>query len=85
MGLIDVQPVQPTAEMGARRCRMALRGAVDRATQACNEVRQVIERHGRQQVIAALGDDAAAMQTLYGELKTLAGSYGRDVPDLPDQ
>ena len=83
MGLIDVQRPQPTAADGARRCRTALRGAIDRCHQACREVRQAVQKHGRQEIAAALGDDAAELATLYGQLKDLAMAHGREVEDLP--
>ena len=83
MSVIDVEVPAPTATDGAFRCRQSLRHAIDGCEHACEKVRRMVQKYGRSEIAAALGSDAAGLQALYGQLKTLVETYGRDVPDLP--
>ena len=77
---------QPNAEDGARRIKQVLYQTVHQMDQGLAQVRQIIERHGRNEITQALGDDAAELQQVYQKLKAALHELdsGRDVPDLPD-
>ncbi len=83
MGILDAGRLQPTPAQGAHRCRMVLRGAVDSAEMALKQVNEIIDRHGREEIAAALGDaDDADMITTCNELKAFAQKFGRTAPEL---
>lgn len=76
---------QPTAQDGARRIRQTLFHTVTQMEQGLAQVRQVINRHGKSEIAAALGDDAAQLQQVYNKIKAAIVDLdsSREVPDLP--
>lgn len=78
-------PRQPTAADGAQRIRQMMYQTVSQMDQGLGQVRQVIQRHGRQAIAAELGPDAAELQTIYNKLKACLQDLdaSREVPDLP--
>lgn len=83
MGILDATEFEPLPEMGARRVRMAMSGAVHQVEQALRQVDRIMAEHGRDVIASKLGeaDDADLIQK-YGELKAFVEKFGRTVPDL---
>jgi hypothetical protein len=86
MGVFDsVIQSGPTAEQGALRLKRSLDQAFQQAEAALVQVRDVIERHGADDIQAALGNDRAEVAQLYQALKSLIEQYkpGTAIPGLP--
>ncbi len=63
-----------------------LRGAVQGFEGWAQDARTLVKRHGRSNVIAALGADAAELLALYGDLKTFLDTHmGGSIPEFPNQ
>ena len=76
---------QPTAEDGARRIRQTLFHTVTQMEQGLAQVRRVVERHGKAEIAAELGGDAAELATVYQKLKACINDIdaSRQIDDLP--
>jgi len=81
MGLLHV--TQPDISVDTRKIRAILSGTIKRMEMDCENVRIIVERQGKAEVATELGDDAAALQTLYNSLQTMVNDYGGSVLDLP--
>lgn len=75
---------QPTATDGAQQIRLTLFQTVNQMEQGLAQVRRVVERHGKQEIVAALGDDAAELQQVYRKIRNAINDLDstREVPDL---
>ena len=76
---------QPSAADGARRIRQTLFHTVTQMEQGLAQVRRVIERHGKAEISAELGDDATELATVYQKIKACITDIdaSRQVDDLP--
>ena len=76
---------EPTAADGALRIKQVLHQAVTQMEHSLTQVRRIVERHGRAEIAAALGNEADELQQVYGKLKAAVADLDRhrDVPDLP--
>ena len=76
---------QPTAEDGARRIKQTLFHTVNQMDQGLAQVRRIIDRHGKAEIAAALGGEAAELQQVYNKIKATIAALDstREVPDLP--
>ena len=78
-------PRQPNAADGAQRIKQVLFQTVTQMDHSLRQVRQIIERHGRSEIVVALGDEANELQDVYRKIKATLKELdnSRDVPDLP--
>ena len=86
MSIFDVPPVNaPTASDGARLIRVILLRLVDQCDNGLKEVREVVNRYTRTNIETELGVDAAALQAVYSNIKSMLedASVGRVVDTLP--
>lgn len=77
---------QPTAQDGARRIRRTLAHTVTQMEQGLAQVRRVIERHGKAEIVSALEGDATELNQVYNKIKQCINEIdsSRQVDDLPE-
>ena len=84
MSLIDVQEAQESAATGAVEIRQNFAGAIRAAKAHLRRIRGIVQQYGRTAIVAELGDDAAALLTVYTKLKEAIEAAGEaSVEDLP--
>lgn len=69
MSLIDVPIAEETITDKANKIREKLGSVIGIADIRLQEVRNLVRKYGRASLAAELGDDAAAMLTVYTKLK----------------
>lgn len=87
MALLDTPERRgPSAANGANLIRQMMRQTVSHMELSLRQVRQIMERHGREAVIAELGSDAQELQAIYAKLRETIKSLdsSREIPDLPE-
>ncbi len=84
MSIVDVpQPKQTEAEKMAIRIRELLSSVIGHTESALHQIRNIV-RGNRTEIAAELGDDAAAMLTVYNKLKeAVEVAKEIEVEDLP--
>jgi len=87
MGLIQKGPGSPpamTAEVAATRVRRQFGQAAAGVQQALNQIKRLSDTVGKDELIAALGDDGADFEDTYGAFKTFLLTQDEDanVQDL---
>lgn len=86
MGVFEtLEPIAPSPEQGALRIRRTIAQAFQQIESSLVQVRQIMERHGSQQIQSALGSDRAEVVSLYDALKSVVEQHkpGANVPDIP--
>jgi hypothetical protein len=80
-----INPSQPTANQGALRVKRALAQVFQQVELALDQVRQIIARHGANEIEAALGADRDEVSELYQALQSLIEEHkpGTVIPDMP--
>ncbi len=85
MRLIDILVPTETITDKANKIRGKLASVVGLAEVRLHEIRNLVRKYGRDEIVAELGDDdAAAMLTVYNSLKeAIEAAKGITVEDLP--
>jgi hypothetical protein len=75
----------PKAEMGALRIKRMLAQSFQQLEATLAQVRQIMERHGADNIQSALGDDRTEVANLYMSVKQFVEQHkpGANVPGLP--
>ena len=83
MSLVDI-PVTDTVADKAVKIRELLASTISNADHSLDEIRNLVQKYGRANIAAELGDDAAAMLTVYATLKkAIEIATENEVEDLP--
>ena len=84
MSLIDIPIVAETVTDKANKIREKLATVVGIADIRLAEIRNLVSKYGRANIVAELGDDAAALLTVYTKLKeAIEAAKGIEVEELP--
>ena len=76
----QVKPTGPTPKQGAMRLVRMSNRLLRAAQNYCQNVRRIVNRHGRQKLAAELGEEAAQeMVSLYARVKTLINETAPNV------
>lgn len=65
-----------TADMAAVRTRRNFGRAVNQLGQACRMIKRLSDDTGKAELISALGDDGADLESTYAAFKTFAETHG---------
>ncbi len=86
MALTDIpQPQTTTAEAAAVDLRESMAAVLSHAKAALSSVRDLVRKQGRSAIAAELGDDAAAMLTVYNSLRdAVEAGKAVTVDELPE-
>lgn len=87
MSVFEVlSPTEPSAEQSAKRVKRTLAQAFQQLEASLTQVRRIVERHGRENILPALGDDRTEVVNLYRALRGVVEQHkpGAAVPDLPE-
>lgn len=79
-------PVGPTVAEGATRLRRKLLSIVDGIDSGLKDIRRLVNKHGRSNLVTEIGvGDAAEMVTVYDALKDILEitEVGRTIDDIP--
>ena len=84
MSLVDVPVPAVTITDVANDVRAKLGQVVSLGVIRLQEIRTLVDQHGRAAIAAELGSDAAAMLTVYTKLKeAIETAMGTTIEDLP--
>ena len=84
MSLVDVPIVPETITDKANKIREKLASIIGIADIRLLEIRNLVAKYGRQAITAELGDDAAALLTVYTKLKeAIEAAKEIEVEELP--
>ncbi|MCK4850690.1 MAG: hypothetical protein KAT11_05020 [Phycisphaerae bacterium] len=85
MSLIDIPITEETIADKANKIREKLASVIGIADIRLHEIRNLVRKYGRTNIAAELGDDAAALLTVYTKLKeAIEAAKEITVQDLPD-
>jgi len=86
MSILDrVERPEPSVANGANRLRQQMSGMVSQMTSSLQNVRRIVDKFGRAELAAELGeDDAAELLTIYNAVKAVVNDVSDEaVADLP--
>ena len=84
MSLVDVPVLTETITDKANKIREVLSSVIGIADIRLQQIRDLVSKYGRAELAAELGDDAAAMPTVYTKLKeAIEAAKGITVEELP--
>jgi hypothetical protein len=76
MAVFDsLAPQRPTPEMGSTRIKRTLAQTFHQIESSLAMVRQIMQRHGKGEIDAALGSDKAEVEKLYQALKAVVEQH----------
>ena len=85
MAIVDIPTVPETITDKANRVRAKLRSVIGIADIRLLEIRNIVTTYGQPAIAAELGDDAAALLTVYNALKSAVEAAKEiTVEDLPN-